>query len=42
MIDQILQQQGGFYGADKASKNDVLGKDAFLKLLVTSCRTRIP
>ena len=42
MIDQILQQQGGFYGADTASKNDVLGKDAFLKLLVTQLQNQDP
>mgnify|MGYP001764861594 CR=1 FL=1 len=42
MIDQILSQQGGFYGAETKSANDVLGKDAFLKLLVTQLQNQDP
>lgn len=42
MIDQILQQQGGFYGADQTKKNDDLGKEAFLKLLVTQLQHQDP
>lgn len=42
MIDQILQQQGGFYGSDSKTKNDALGKDAFLKLLVTQLQHQDP
>ncbi|KAF5042658.1 hypothetical protein DSECCO2_510320 [anaerobic digester metagenome] len=42
MIDQILSQQGGFYGAETKGANDVLGKDAFLKLLVTQLQNQDP
>ena len=42
MIEQILEQQGGFYGAETKSANDVLGKDAFLKLLVTQLQNQDP
>lgn len=41
MIDQILQQQGGFYEAEKSS-GDNLGKDAFLQLLVTQLQNQDP
>lgn len=42
MIDQILSQQGGFYGAETKAASDVLGKDAFLKLLVTQLQNQDP
>jgi flagellar basal-body rod modification protein FlgD len=42
MIDQILSQQGGFYGAETKTATDVLGKDAFLKLLVTQLQNQDP
>ena len=42
MIDQILSQQGGFNGAETKTANDVLGKDAFLKLLVTQLQNQDP
>lgn len=41
MIDQILQRQGDFHGTEK-TRNDALGKDAFLKLLVTQLQHQDP
>jgi flagellar basal-body rod modification protein FlgD len=42
MLDKILENQGGFYGTDKTAKNDALGKDAFLKLLITQLQHQDP
>ena len=42
MIDQILQKQSGFNGTETTTKNDALGKEAFLKLLVTQLQNQDP